>query len=278
MLDQVRRALGYKFPRLGPVGFRLFSALCPKRVDSEIVPGIRTTLDLTDEMQRVVYWQGGRYEQETFGELARFCSDAEVFFDIGANCGFASYSMLAKCPRLRVYSFEPNPALFNSLRATKDRNALGRFVPVHAGLGSESGPRELHVGSANSGHSTFGPHPGLTGTGRDGQAVVVPVLTFDQWRRGEKLPLPSKPTWVAKIDVEGYEPDVLQGMAEALANRSFRALCIESNRFTLSFCGRAPQDIYDFMASVGYQPHGEHTTPNAAERKLCGQNAFFVPR
>lgn len=278
MIDAVRRMLGYQLPRLGPVGFKVFSRCCPKRIDTELLPGIKTTLDLSDEIQRSVYWQGKRYERATLNMLSAHGPDCCRFFDIGANFGFVSYVMLSRCDSLRIYAFEPNPTLFRTMKLTKERNTLARFTPVHAGLGSEAGEVTLHVSSVNSGHSTFGAHPGSLGLSQHWRDVPAPVLVFDEWSKSEGLPSSGSEVWLAKIDVEGREVDVLKGMSGSLSAHRFRCVCVEVNPFTLAFHGHQPVALLRQMDQFGYRPYDERgvaVSPDAVPRL---GNLFFMPQ
>jgi FkbM family methyltransferase len=237
-----------------------------------------TTLDLTDELQRVVYWQGVRYEKATLDILTTHARESECFFDIGANFGFISYVLLSRCPALRVFAFEPNPRLFSSMNTVKLRNALDSFVPVNAGLGAEPGDLELHISTLNSGHSTFGLHPGLASGSACCESAVAPVIVFDEWCRISRVWMPEQPRWLAKIDAEGYELNVLKGMRKSLEAQRFRCVCVEINRFTLSFCGTTPVAVGRFMADVGYEADDGNGKRYSSGALPEFANVFFVPR
>jgi hypothetical protein len=131
-------------------------------------------------------------------------------------------------------------------------------------MGDVSGKLSLHPGTDDSGHSTFGNHPGL----KDSPVKNVEVMTFSKWLGTAGLTIPSRPSWIAKIDVEGFEMKVLAGMEDALKQRAFQGVVIEINAFTLGFCGAVPVDIFRFMKSCGYK------RCDISDRS---GNAFFIP-
>ncbi len=273
-IDFVRRACGHRFPPLGGLVNRVFFKLMPAAVETELFPGIRARLDLRDLTQRTTYWQGARFEYPTAEILAEWGrAGTAVFFDIGSNYGFFSYWMLSQVAGLRVEAFEPNPATYERVRGIIGRNGLTRMRAWNLGLSDAPGRLMLHAGVVDSGHSTFGDHPELAGGARG----EVAVTTFDLWRREAGLALPEVPSWVAKIDVEGFELRVLRGMREALVARAFAGLMVEINEFTLKLCGTSPAEVFALLAEVGYVSLAN--TPAGRRWPLeKTANAFFVPR
>jgi FkbM family methyltransferase len=266
--DLFRRCFGYKFPRLGAAANNWFFKLSPRFADVQLFPGIALGLDFRDLTQRTTYWQGSRFEYPTAHILAEWGKrGATTFFDIGANYGFFSYWMLSNFPRLDIYSFEPTPAVYQIIEKAKERNNLANLRPQALGLSDKAETLSLHLGVTDSGHSTFGDHPELG----NAASVQVPVLPFDEWRETQGIPLPSAPQWIAKIDVEGFELRVLNGMAGSLKARAFIGLAVEMNEFTMEFSGTEAGQILGLMEAHGYRlrhPLGAYKT-NA--------NAFFIP-
>ncbi len=272
--NALRRAGGYQMPRLGPWGLRAFTALAPRHLDCELFPGIRATLDLADETQRAAFWLGTRFEHPTGAILSRWTQPADsVFFDIGSNFGLFSFLLLSRHPHLRVYSFEPHPRTFATLRSISTANALGnRHHPVNLALGAEAARLNLHPGTSDSGHSTFGDHPELAGQ----PLIEVPVLPLPDWLAAQGIEWPASPAWVAKIDVEGFELQVLRGLRPLLERRCFRGLCVEINPFTLGLCQATPNDVRALLLEVGYVPASSFPEAREPQFAACG-NEFFVP-
>ncbi len=270
LIDRIRAGLGYRFPPLGQHGYRAVTQALPRRVDVELFPGVALELDLDDETQCVTFWQGARFEHPTPRVLAEWGRNADAFFDIGANYGFYSYWMMSRCPRLTVHAFDPTPAHAELMQAVRKRNRLEQFHIHGVALGDRHARLPLHLGSTDSGHSTFGQHPGLTGA-----SIEVDVIPFDTWRPSTGLELPASPRWIAKIDVEGYELNVLKGMETALRAQAFAGLAVEVNRFTLGLFGLTERDIDEFLAACRYvRAPGIDT--GCARSPGC-YNAFFIP-
>jgi FkbM family methyltransferase len=147
------------------------------------------------------FWRG---EPEV--RVLRYLADRDRnSLDVGAHKGVYSY-FLARCSR-HVYAFEPNPKNFAVLR----RN-LGRRVTVSPlALSNRSGPAFLRVPRRPGGYSNQG-----------ASLSSVKVADADDYRelrvqasRIDDLDIPD--IGFIKIDVEGFEAEVLEGAAQTLA-------------------------------------------------------------
>lgn len=147
------------------------------------------------------FWRGER-EVRVLRDLA---DRARNSLDVGAHKGVYSY-FLARCSR-HVYAFEPNPKNFAVLR----RN-LGRRVTVSPlALSNRSGPAFLRVPRRAGGYSSQG-----------ASLSSVKVADGDAYRelrvqasRIDDLDIPD--IGFIKIDVEGFEAEVLEGATQTLA-------------------------------------------------------------
>ncbi|MDP1821509.1 MAG: FkbM family methyltransferase [Acidimicrobiales bacterium] len=269
-VELVRRHNGYAVPRTGARLHEAVRRSLPERADVELLPGVRTELDLRQPVELQSWWQGGRYEHPTTQRLDDWSATASAFFDIGANYGFFTLrAHHAGCPE--VHAFEPNPVLHERLSATVARNGLGGVRCHNLGLGDSPSRLALQVREADLGHSSFGPR-----TWDDGHTVTVDVVTFDGWRASAGLDLPQEPRWVAKIDVEGYERRVLEGMVEALGAAAFQAVVVELNELTLQSCGTSAADVVSLLAASGYvNVDGGAVPRSGADQRV--RNGFFVP-
>jgi FkbM family methyltransferase len=231
--NNLRRLFGYRFPPTGSQAMRWIIAHIPRHIECEIFPGIEVPLDMNDLTQRATFWQGDRFEKPTAQIMEAYGRGASRFFDIGSNYGFFSYWMMYKHSQISVHAFEPNPLTFELLQKIRTKNQLARFHPQHLGLAEAPGVLQLHAGEVDSGHSTFTDHPQLTNT----PVAEVEVTTFDLWAKAQPNPLSGSGDWIAKIDVEGFERKVLQGMRDHLSRRAFRLLVVEMNDYTLHLAG-----------------------------------------
>jgi FkbM family methyltransferase len=153
-----------------------------------------------------------------------------VAIDIGANIGLTALALAALLPAGRVIAVEASPRTSEALRRTVAANAVGARITVEASaVGAAPGEAAFH----DAEHSA-GSHLLADGTMRAAALarVTVPVTTLDHLVAAHALPRLD----FVKIDVEGFETEVLDGGAAAIAR--FRPnFFIEFNAWTL-LCNR----------------------------------------
>lgn len=129
------------------------------------------------------------------------------FIDVGANVGFTSNLMLGQVNS--IHSFEPHPRIFQSLLA-KWKTRGDRAWYIHQfGLGAQENTLEYYEpASHNTGTGSFVPGaPWNCNT-----PISLPIRQGDQ----VMAELSISNVDLIKIDVEGFEPFVLQGLAQTL--------------------------------------------------------------
>ena len=105
----------------------------------------------------------------------------------------------------------------------------------------------------------------------------VPVMRFDHWADEQGLSEDRSGTWVAKIDVEGFELKVLQGLGRYVEERRFRAVVLEVFSKTLATGGTTPADIFNYLQKFGYQPVDEVTRqPTVCQNDDENRNVCFL--
>ncbi len=143
------------------------------------------------------------------------------FWDIGASIGaYSCLLALKNKPSGIVYSFEPEDSSRRKLESNLTLNNISNVVIYDVALGSEE--KQLHLILA---------HDASAGTHRldqGGQVIsnenqVVQVTTIDKLVEKDNLKIPG----VIKIDVEGFEEQVLLGGKESIRHKDCRAIMIE---------------------------------------------------
>lgn len=166
----------------------------------------------------LIYWRPGR--QRGLRRLyAPFVAAGDLVFDIGAHVGDRSVAFAAL--GARVIALEPQPACTRWLGRVARRHAGIRVIASAAG--AKSGSATLAVSRASPTVSTLATdwrrrigrsNPGFRQV-RWEDEITVPVTTLDDLIRAH-----GRPTF-CKIDVEGYEAEVLAGLSASIPAVSF---------------------------------------------------------
>src|ERR1041384_2037021 len=158
-------------------------------------------------------------DMHTNGEfrlLRELLPRCKTVFDIGANVGDWTAFALGINPALTIHCFEPSRSTFADLA---QRRFPASVVRNNLGLSDQVGQADLFLfESQHAGLNSLYQRSGLeTEWGLAPQATheTVSLTTFDAYYHAQGL---TTPVDFLKIDVEGHELRVLQGMRDALAS------------------------------------------------------------
>jgi len=153
---------------------------------------------------------GGRYEEQNLEVLLSFVKEDTVFLDIGANLGFFTLQVGRRVLRQgRVYSFEPHPKLLNLLRWNVHLNGLTGTVSCFPfGLSDQNSPAKFAYPIGHLGGGAVGDLP-------DNADFDI---VDSELRRLDDVLGPDFVCDLVKIDVEGHELNVLNGMRRVVDN------------------------------------------------------------
>ena len=152
-----------------------------------------------------VFWRGLlAYESAAMLRWIDLCAEAKVIFDIGANIGL--YSLVAKTinPDALVFGFEAMTDLHEKFSRNCQLNKLG-IRSFHEAVSNVDGETEIH----------FEPNePMIASLQKGGRRLseTVKSLRLDTFIKREGIDRID----LMKIDVECLEPEVLEGMGDAL--------------------------------------------------------------
>ncbi len=186
--------------------------------------------------------QNGLVEKDDTDLVVRILSklDHPVVYDIGANTGY--YGILAATKfNATVQSFEPIPEHILCIKESARINGIQNKITTHTvALGSTKNSLELSL--AGSGSTLTKDFLGESSL----PTLKVTVETLDSLN----LPAPH----FIKIDVEGYEWEVLQGAKETIAK--YRPICfieIAKNFSERKFVHPHFAEIIEFFDNQGYK-------------------------
>lgn len=179
-------------------------------------------------------------EKRTIACVEALLDEGHTFVDCGANVGvFTVAAAMRVGPRGRVIAFEPDPRSRSILEANVRRHGIGERVKVREeALGTLRG-RRAFVQYANDTVSGFGTAPSEFDPGPVEATVEVAVIPLRDMVDG--------PVSMLKIDVEGFEPEVLKGADTVLARGDDLALVVELNPAALLAAGSSPIELFELL-------------------------------
>lgn len=208
----------------------------------------------------------GLHEFADMSFLLHFLGEGDTFVDVGANVG--SYTILASAARkARSISIEPIPETFTHLVRNIVVNRIEHLVlALNIGLGAERGTLKFTSGLDTVNHVLTANESAVSDT------TDVDVFTLDE------ITLPTRPKLI-KIDVEGFETEVLKGGGRLLSGNSLLAAVIELNGSGKRY-GFDESLVHSRMRDCGfvactYQPFERRLTPMETTNDR-GDNTLYV--
>jgi FkbM family methyltransferase len=211
------------------------------------VHGVWMDLDLSDRIQRSIFF--GAYERKETGWVKSHLRSGDTFVDAGANVGYYT-ALAASCVQQngRVFSVEPNPAVYQKLQRMIVQNSISHATALNAGLSDSPGILTLSV-PPETHHNANATMVHVEGW----QPVAVPVFTLDDCLKKYAIDRVD----MLKMDVEGHEPRVLAGARNALAKKLIKAVLVEFNEYWLRESGSSSQKLWTMLVEAGFLHRGK---------------------
>lgn len=181
------------------------------------------------------HW-GPRGFQVAFSKLKDLGHQPAVIYDVGASDGSWSMDLADIYPKSKYLLFEPLSEHEASLRCCLAKHPAWEY---HAcALGAENSTMSLHV---HGGQSSF-----LESEQWKGHAQEVKILSVDSAMDKGLLPQPE----LIKIDVQGFEMEVLKGAETALKSCAF--LFLELSWLQIYEHGPYAGEVLGYLAERGF--------------------------
>ena len=205
-----------------------------KKVDEHIIH-----FYLQDRTYLEPFSQNLLYEQEETTLLKKLLKKDMNVINIGANIGY--FTLLAARqvgPQGKVFAFEPFPKTVELLQKNIDANGYSNVEVIPMAVSSKSGIAKLALKSDTA-------HNFLTENTSEFQTIDVPITTIDEYTKNHK-------TDFIIMDAEGYEPLILDGMAETLAKNPHIQIITEYNPYTLEIAGNTGENFIKKIENMGF--------------------------
>jgi len=226
--------------------------------------GLDFSLDLRDNVQRILYFTG-YYERRYTRFLKKYLNKGDIYVDVGAHIGIHAMVMAKALANLgggEVFAFEATEDSAMLLREAARQNGLTNLAVETLALSSVTGEIPIY-GDPEKFHSNDAAVRSFYGTGAP--LALVQATTFDAWARARGAGVMD----VVKIDVEGAEFAVLEGMRDSMAKHPPRIVGIEIRDYLLRRAGVDERQLRSILAEFGYEgrPRGNLDGNFIFERK-----------
>ena len=246
----VRHSIATARGRLAQNNLRTLNAAIKKKLGQNVA-SVRLShgdflVDLRDLGVGLPTFITREYEALECDFLRRVVKPGMVAYDIGANIGIMM-GLLSKLTSAsgQVIGFEPDAYNHSLAKQNIERNSLTNATLFNCALGSEEGTLHVYKSSSN-----FGDHRVYKADDRsEGHEIAVHKLAtlIDQ----NQLRSPD----FIKMDVQGYEIEVLKGMSEVLARPGALTLLTEYWPHGLKAAGSDPLEMRRLMSNLGFRSY-----------------------
>ena len=169
---------------------------------------ILLNLDIRDSIDREIYFTN-RYEEEQIKLLLDNIKKYKIsrFVDVGANIGIYALTIAKNFPNIKIDAFEPHKGAFERMIANIHQNGFSEIIQSHnLALSNENKEGYLLADSRFGAYQSGGAK-----VDAKGEMKIIQKCGDDLIKDTGKM-------IAIKIDVEGFELSVLQGIEELLKN------------------------------------------------------------
>ena len=206
----------------------------------QTVDGNKMFLDPGDSLD--IFSHGIHEEFET-GFVKKIIQKKDTVLDIGANIGY--YTLIfAKLvgDDGKVFAFEPEPSNFSLLEKNVEINGYRNVELAQKAASNKIGKMKLYINEKNAGgHMIYDTHENRN------------VVEIDVTRLDDHLNNLSTPINFVKMDVEGSEIDVIEGMKDILQKTKDIIIMSEFNPYCIERCGKKPKDYLEALIQNGFK-------------------------
>jgi FkbM family methyltransferase len=165
----------------------------------------------------------------------------KTFIDIGAHKGTVSKTIISLSPEVKIYAFEPIESF-----ATEIKKSLANVEVINAAVGEKEGTVTFHKTDYTPASSVRPFTKNFDNKFAVSEDIQAKVVTLDNYFSDKKLQHPV----VLKIDVQGYEREVLNGAKIFL--KQVDIIHIESNLIEV-YSGQALfGELHQMLTSAGF--------------------------
>ena len=198
------------------------------------------SLDISNLIDHYIYFA---FEDKAISNFIGQIKKNETLVDIGANIGYVTLLLSQKCSDGKVISIEPSKKTFETLSYNLSLNNAKNVTALNIGLGEKEKKEKLYqVNERNTGMNRIS-----NNNDESLPSEEIQIRSLDEIL----IELNTTSVNAIKLDVEGYEFNVLKGARKTLEKLRPKLL-IEVSDHNLKEQGSTPYELFQFLFNLDY--------------------------
>lgn len=198
--------------------------------------GNKLYIHKSDDMNLVIQ---ENYEKETTDMIIKELRKDDIVVDCGANIGYFSLFMAELVGKNgKVIAFEPDPSNFKLLKHNIKVNNYENIIPMPFAVSDKLGSTNLKLESTVAHYLT---------EEKTKDSIQVDAITLDSYFENYQ-----KKIRLVKMDVEGYESEIINGMRNMIKNNDLR-LVVEFSNSTQIRTNHKPVKLLELIDELGFE-------------------------
>ena len=182
------------------------------------------------------------YEEFTSDLVNNYAKNIDLFIDVGAHYGYFSLLVGQSNPDCKIIAFEPVPENFEILKRNLELNHLTNAEAINQAV-SNKHAREIFNISTASDNCSFIQHPATP---------ILRQIEVQSVSLSEVLIKNKNTRILIKIDTDGHELQVLEGLEDILRESDNIAMILEFNPKCCYPGGSTPETLLNKLNLLGY--------------------------
>lgn len=212
----------------------------PGSIRKTTINRINYSFDISNQADHFIYFG---QEEPGYRSIENDIRKAQTIFDIGANNATSSLFFANLNTDASILAFEPHPATYENALENIALNSFTNIRLFNFGLGNANNSVQLYeVDPTNNGMNRVLP------INSDYPSTEIHIRTLDSFIDEEKISAVS----LLKIDVEGYEYQVLKGGEQSL-KKYLPLLFIELDDDNLKNNKASAAELISLLLEFGYK-------------------------
>jgi FkbM family methyltransferase len=187
-------------------------------------------------------------EYSKLQELVSLLDKSKTIIDIGANCGL--FSIPSSLNGYQVYGFEPIRMNLRLLELGKEENKCDKFKIIPLAVSNKTKKQKIYIPYCSD-NTSFNKDVAISNMEYSKEYIEenVNCTTFDDWVKTNK----NLNIGFIKIDVQGFEKEVLEGMSNFLKNCNDVYIFLEWDESLTKSNGNYLEDLENILTKNNFE-------------------------